>query len=148
MKIILRQDIEKLGQKDDVVTVKTGYARNYLIPNGLAIQATDSALKIHNENLKQRAHKEEKIRGEAEELAKKLAEVKLVIGAKVSSAGKIFGSVNNIQLAEALNEKGYEIDRRNILLGDDAIKEVGNYKAVVKLHRDVKVDLEFEVIAE
>ncbi|HMT68327.1 MAG TPA: 50S ribosomal protein L9, partial [Bacteroidales bacterium] len=117
MKIILRQDIEKLGQKDDVVTVKTGYARNYLIPNGLAIQATDSALKIHNENLKQRAHKEEKIRGEAEELAKKLAEVKLVIGAKVSSAGKIFGSVNNIQLAEALNEKGYEIDRRNILLG-------------------------------
>jgi len=148
MKIILRQDIEKLGQKDDVVTVKTGYARNYLIPNGLPIQATDSALKIHNENLKQRAHKEEKIRGEAEELAKKLAEVKLVIGAKVSSAGKIFGSVNNIQLAEALNEKGYEIDRRNILLGDDAIKEVGNYKAVVKLHRDVKVDLEFEVIAE
>lgn len=148
MKIILRQDIEKLGQKDDVVTVKTGYARNYLIPNGLAIQATDSALKIHNENLKQRAHKEEKIRGEAEELAKKLAEVKLVIGAKVSSAGNIFGSVNNIQLAEALNEKGYEIDRRNILLGDDAIKEVGNYKAVVKLHRDVKVDLEFEVIAE
>ena len=148
MKIILRQDIEKLGQKDDVVTVKTGYARNYRIPNGLAIQATDSALKIHNENLKQRAHKEEKIRGEAEELAKKLAEVKLVIGAKVSSAGKIFGSVNNIQLAEALNEKGYEIDRRNILLGDDAIKEVGNYKAVVKLHRDVKVDLEFEVIAE
>jgi len=148
MKIILRQDIEKLGQKDDVVTVKTGYARNYLIPNGLAIQATDSALKIHNENLKQRAHKEEKIRGEAEELAKKLAEVKLVIGAKVSSAGKIFGSVNNYQLAEARNEKGYEIDRRNILLGDDAIKEVGNYKAVVKLHRDVKVDLEFEVIAE
>ena len=148
MKIILRQDIEKLGQKNDILTVKTGYARNYLIPNGLAIQATDSALKIHNENLKQRAHKEEKIRGEAEELAKKLAEVKLVIGAKVSSAGKIFGSVNNIQLAEALNEKGYEIDRRNILLGDDAIKEVGNYKAVVKLHRDVKVDLEFEVIAE
>ena len=148
MKIILRQDIEKLGQKNDILTVKTGYARNYLIPKGLAVQATDSALKIHNENLKQRAHKEEKIRGEAEELAKKLAEVKLVIGAKVSSAGKIFGSVNNIQLAEALNEKGYEIDRRNILLGDDAIKEVGNYKAVVKLHRDVKVDLEFEVIAE
>lgn len=148
MKIILRQDIDKLGQKDDVVTVKTGYARNYLIPNGLAIQATDSALKIHNENLKQRAHKEAKIRSEAEELAKKLAEVKLVIGAKVSSAGKIFGSVNTIQLAEALNEKGYEIDRRNILLGEDAVKEVGNHKAIVKLHRDVKVELEFEVVAE
>ncbi len=148
MKIILRQDIEKLGQKNDILTVKTGYARNYLIPKGLAVQATESALKIHNENLKQRAHKEEKIRGEAEKLAQKLAGVKLVIGAKVSSAGKIFGSVNTIQLAEALNAKGYEIDRRNILLGEDAIKEVGSYKAVVKLHRDVKVDLEFEVVAE
>ena len=148
MKIILRQDIEKLGQKNDILTVKTGYARNYLIPKGLAVQATDSALKIHNENLKQRAHKEEKIRGEAEKLAQKLAGVKLVIGAKVSSAGKIFGSVNTIQLAEALNAKGYEIDRRNILLGEDAIKEVGSYKAVVKLHRDVKVNLEFEVVAE
>jgi len=148
MKIILKQDIEKLGQKNDILTVKTGYARNYLIPKGFAIQATDSQIKIHNENLKQRAHKEEKIKNEAEKLAQKLAGVKLVIGAKVSSAGKIFGSVNTIQLAEALNAKGYEIDRRNILLGEDAIKEVGNYKAVVKLHRDVKVDLEFEVIAE
>lgn len=148
MKIILTQDIEKLGQKNDILTVKTGYARNYLIPKGLAIQATESAIKIHNENLKQRAHKEEKIRSEAEKLAQKLAGVKLVIGAKVSSAGKIFGSVNTIQLAEALNAKGYEIDRRNILLGEDAIKEVGSYKAVVKLHRDVKVDLEFEVVAE
>ncbi len=148
MKIILKQDIEKLGQKNDILTVKTGYARNYLIPKGFAIQATDSQIKIHNENLKQRAHKEEKIKNEAEKLAQKLAGVKLVIGAKVSSAGKIFGSVNTIQLAEALNAKGYEIDRRNILLGEDAIKEVGNYKAVVKLHRDVKVDLEFEVVAE
>ncbi|MCU0458656.1 MAG: 50S ribosomal protein L9 [Bacteroidales bacterium] len=148
MKIILKQDIEKLGQKNDILTVKTGYARNYLIPRGLAIQATDSAIKIHTENLKQRAHKEEQIRKEAEKLAGKLAGVKLVIGAKVSSAGKIFGSVNTIQLAEALNAKGYEIDRKNILLGEDAIKEAGNYKAVVKLHRDVKVDIEFEVVAE
>ncbi len=148
MKIILKQDIEKLGQKNDILTVKTGYARNYLIPRGLAIQATDSAVKIHTENLKPRAHKEEQIRKEAEKLAGKLAGVKLVIGAKVSSAGKIFGSVNTIQLAEALNAKGYEIDRKNILLGEDAIKEAGNYKAVVKLHRDVKVDIEFEVVAE
>ncbi len=148
MKIILRQDIEKLGQKNDILTVKTGYARNYLIPRGFAIQATDSAIKIHNENLKQRAHKEEQIRKEAEKLAEKLAGVKLVIGAKVSSAGKIFGSVNTIQLAEALNAKGYEIDRKNIILGEDAIKEAGSYKAVVKLHRDVKVDIEFEVVAE
>jgi len=148
MKIILTQDMENLGQKNDILTVKTGYARNYLIPKGYAIQASGSAVKVHNENLKQRAHKEEKIRNEAEKLATKLAAVKLVIGAKVSSAGKIFGSVNTIQLAEALTEKGFEIDRKNITLGADAIKEVGSYKAVVKLHRDVRVDLEFEVIAE
>lgn len=148
MKIILRQDLEKLGQKDDILTVKTGYARNYLIPKGYAIQATESALRVHNENLKQRAHKEEKIRNEAEQLAEKMKGVKLVIGAKVSSAGKIFGSVNTIQIAEALKEKGFEIDRKNILLGDEAIKEVGNYKAVVKLHRDVKVEVAFEVKAE
>ncbi len=148
MKIILMQDMEKLGLKNDVITVKTGYARNYLIPKGYAVQASDSVLKMHNENLKQRAHKEEKIRQEAEKLAQKLADIKLVIGAKVSSAGKIFGSVNTIQLAEALNEKGFEIDRKNIILGEDAIKEIGNYKAVIKLHRDVRVDIDFEVVAE
>jgi len=148
MKIILTQDMEKLGLKNDILSVKTGYARNYLIPKGYAIQATGSAVKIHNENLKQRAHKEEKIRQEAEKLAAKLGALKLVIGAKVSSAGKIFGSVNTIQLAEALNEKGFEIDRKNIMLGEEAIKEVGSYKAVVKLHRDVRVDINFEVIAE
>ncbi len=148
MKIILKQDHEKLGQKDDILTVKTGYARNYLIPKGYAAQATDSVLKVHNENLKQRAHKEEKIRNEAEKIAEKIAVVKLVIGAKVSSAGKIFGSVNTIQIAEALQEKGFEIDRKNILLGEETIKEVGHYKAVVKLHRDVKVNVDFEVIAE
>jgi large subunit ribosomal protein L9 len=148
MKIILTQDMEKLGQKDDIITVKTGYARNYLIPKGFAVQATDSAIKVHNENLRQRAHKEAKIREVAEKLAASIADVKLVIGAKVSSAGKIFGSVNTIQLAEALKEKGYEIDRKNIILGEDSIKEVGSYKAVIKLHRDVKVDIDFEVIPE
>jgi large subunit ribosomal protein L9 len=148
MKIILKQDHEKLGQKNDILTVKTGYARNYLIPKGYAIQATDSAVKVHNENLKQRAHKEEKIKNEAEKIAEKLSTVKLVIGAKVSSAGKIFGSVNTIQIAEALKEKGFDIDRKNILLGDEAVKEVGHYKAVVKLHRDVKVNVDFEVKAE
>ncbi|MCI0523061.1 MAG: 50S ribosomal protein L9 [Bacteroidales bacterium] len=148
MKIILKQDLDKLGQKDDILTVKTGYARNYLIPKGYAVQATESAVKIHNENLRQRAHKEEKIRKEAEEVAGKLNGVRLSIGAKTSSAGKIFGSVNTIQIAEALKEKGFEIDRKNINLGTEAIKEVGNYKAVVKLHRDVKVEVEFEVKAE
>jgi len=140
--------MEKLGLKNDMLSVKTGYARNYLIPKGYAIQATESAVKMHNENLKQRAHKEEKIRAEAEKLAEKLALLKLVIGAKVSSAGKIFGSVNTIQLAEALNNKGFDIDRKNIILGEDTIKEIGNYKAVVKLHRNVRVDIDFEVVAE
>ena len=148
MKIILKQDHEKLGQKNDIVTVKTGYARNFLIPQGFAVQATDSAVKVHNENLKQRAHKEEKIRSEAVKIAEKLSLVKLVIGAKVSSAGKIFGSVNTIQIAEALKEKGFDIERKNIILSEETIKEVGNYKAVVKLHRDVKVDVDFEVKAE
>lgn len=148
MKIILKQDHDKLGQKNDIVSVKTGYARNYLIPQGFAVQATGSAVKVHNENLKQRAHKEEKIRHEAEKIAEKLGPVKLVIGAKVSSAGKIFGSVNTIQIAEALKEKGFEIERKNIILGEETIKEVGHYKAVVKLHRDVKVDVAFEVKAE
>jgi large subunit ribosomal protein L9 len=148
MKVILKQDLEKLGQKDDILTVKTGYARNFLIPKGYAIQATESAVKVHNENLKQRAHKEEKVKNEAEQMAAKLGGVKLVIGAKVSSAGKIFGSVNTIQIAEALKEKGFDIERKNILLGDETIKEVGNYTAVVKLHRDVKVEVEFEVKAE
>ncbi|MCU0366337.1 MAG: 50S ribosomal protein L9 [Bacteroidales bacterium] len=148
MKIILKQDLDKLGQKDDILTVKTGYARNYLIPKGFAVQATESAVKVHNENLRQRAHKEEKIRKEAEVVAGKLNGVRLIIGAKTSSAGKIFGSVNTIQIAEALKEQGFDIDRRNINLGTEAIKEVGNYKAVIKLHRDVKVDVEFEVKGE
>jgi large subunit ribosomal protein L9 len=148
MKIILKQDFDTLGQKNDILTVKTGYARNYLIPKGYAVQATESAVKVHNENLRQRAHKEEKIRNEAETIAKKLEGIKLVIGAKTSSAGKIFGSVNTIQIAEALKEKGFDIDRKNIVLGEDTIKEVGNYKAVVKLHRDVKVEVEFEVKGE
>ncbi|HUW93019.1 MAG TPA: 50S ribosomal protein L9 [Bacteroidales bacterium] len=148
MKIILKQDFDTLGQKNDIIIVKTGYARNYLIPKGYAVQATESAIKIHNENLRQRAHKEEKIKNEAELIAKKLEGIKLVIGAKTSSAGKIFGSVNTIQIAEALKEKGFDIDRKNIVLGEDAIKEVGNYKAVVKLHREVKVEVEFEVKGE
>jgi large subunit ribosomal protein L9 len=148
MEIILLQDIPKLGSKNDVVKVKNGYGRNYLIPKGLAIAATNSARKIHEENLRQRAHKEEKIKLEARAEADKLAGVKLVVGAKTSSTGKIFGSVNTIQIAEALKEKGFEIDRKNITLPEDQIKEIGSYKAVVKLHKEVKVEIDFEIIAE
>jgi large subunit ribosomal protein L9 len=148
MEIILLQDVRKLGQKDDLVHVKDGYGRNYLIPRGFAVAASPSAKKMHSENLKQRAHKEEKIKTVAEELATKMADLKLVVGAKTSTSGKIFGSVNTIQIAEALRDKGFEIDRKNISLPEDQIKEIGKYKAIVKLHRDVKVDVDFEIIAE
>lgn len=148
MEIILLQDVNKLGQKDDLVHVKAGYGRNFLIPRGFAVAATPSARKMHSENLKQRAHKEEKIKAEAQELATKMTGLKIVVGAKTSTSGKIFGSVNTIQIAEALKEKGFDIDRKSISLPEDQIKEVGNYKAVIKLHRDVKVDVDFEIIAE
>lgn len=148
MEIILKQDIPNLGQKDDIITVKNGYARNYLIPKGMALNATASAKKVHNEILSQRAHKEAKLREEAEKLAKKLETVSLNIGAKTSTKGKIFGSVNTIQLSEALLEKGFEIDRKNISIKEDLIKEVGSYTASVKLHRDVHVDINFEITAE
>lgn len=148
MEIILLQDVNKLGQKDDIVRVKDGYGRNYLIPKGYAIPASPSAKKMHAENLRQRAHKEEKIKVAAQETAARLGEIKLVVGAKTSSTGKIFGSVNTIQIAESLKEKGFDIDHRSITLPDDQIKEIGKYNAVIKLHRDVKVEVEFEIIAE
>lgn len=148
MEIILKQDMPGLGHKDDIVNVKDGYGRNYLIPQGIAILATPNARKIHSENLKQRAHKQTKLREEAEAMATKLSEVKITLGAKTSTSGKIFGSVNTIQLAEALQAQGYDIDRKDISLPGDIIKEVGKYTATVKLHRDVKAEVEFEIIAE
>ena len=146
MEIILLTDIANLGHKDDIVDVKQGYGRNYLIPQGYAILATPSARKVVAENLRQRAHKEAKLRAEAEELAAKLAEVKLTVGAKTSSTGKIFGSVNSIMISESLKEKGFDIDRKKIVLKD--VKEIGTYTALIKLHREVKVDVEFEVVSE
>ena len=148
MEIILKQDIPSLGYKNDIITVKNGYGRNYLIPQGFAVLATESAKKVMKENLKQRAHKLEKIKNEALELKEKLADVKITIGAKTSSTGKIFGSVNNIQISEALQKEGYSIDRKNILVKGDAIKEVGEYKAVIKLHKEVEFELPFEVVSE
>ncbi len=148
MEIILLQDISKLGHKDDLVNVKPGYARNYLIPGGFAVAATPSAKKMHAENQRQRAHKEEKIRAAAQDMAEKMTDLKIIIGAKTSSSGKIFGSVNTIQIAEALKEKGFETDRKNITLPDDQIKEIGNYKATIKLHREVNVEIDFEIKAE
>ncbi len=148
MEVILKQDIQSIGHKNDIVTVKNGYGRNYLIPKGLATLATVSAKKMHAENLKQRAHKDEKIKNEALELATKMEKISLSIGAKTSSTGKIFGSVNTIQIAEALKEKGYEIERKNISIPEDQIKEVGKFKATIKLHKEVKAEIEFEIVAE
>ncbi len=148
MDIILKQDIPNLGYKNDIVSVKKGYARNYLIPQGLAINATTSAKKMHEENIRQRAHKEEKIREEAEAMVEKLKDVSLTIGAKTSSKGKIFGSVNTIQIAEALKEKGYDIERKNIKIKEDMIKEIGKYNATVRLHKEVTVDIPFEIVSE
>lgn len=146
MKIILKEDISGLGYKDDVVEVKSGYGRNYLIPFGKAVIATDSALKVLAENQRQRAHKLERIKAEAEAQAEALKDVKLTIGAKVSSTGTIFGSVNAIQIAEAFEKLGHNIDRKYISL--DPVKEVGNYEATINLHRDVTVKVPFEVVAE
>jgi len=148
MEIILKQDVNTLGQKDDIIKVKDGYARNYLIPKGLATTATESAKKVLAENIKQRAHKEAKVKDSALVLAEKMKGIKLKIGAKTSTTGKIFGSVNTIMLAEAIKEKGFDVDRKNIVFDEEHIKEVGSYKAKVKLHKEVSVDIEFEIFAE
>ena len=147
MELILIQDVAGLGYKNDIVSVKKGYGRNYLIPQGKAVIASESARKVLAENLKQRAHKLAKIKADAEELAAKLAPVALTIATKVSATGTIFGAVTNIQIAEALAKLGFEIDRKTIVV-KETIKEVGSYKATVKLHKEVSVEIPFEVVAE
>jgi large subunit ribosomal protein L9 len=147
MKIILKEDISNLGYKDDVVEVKSGYGRNYLIPYGKAVIATPSALKVLAENQRQRAHKLAKIKADAEALAAQLKDVALTIGAKTSSTGTIFGSVNAIQIAEALEKLGFNVDRKNIVVSE-TVKEVGNYNATVNLHKEVSVEIPFEVVSE
>jgi large subunit ribosomal protein L9 len=147
MEIILKEDIVTLGYKDDVVDVKSGYARNFLIPQGKAIIASESAKKVIAENNRQRAHKLEQVKKEAEAFAEKMEGTTLSIGAKTSTTGTIFGSVTNIQIADALAKKGFEVDRKYILIKDQ-VKEVGTYTATVKLHKEVTVEITFEVVAE
>jgi len=148
MNVILQQDMPNLGHKDDIVAVKNGYARNYLIPKGYAINATEQAKKVHAEILRQRSHKEEQLKEAALKMAEEMKDVSLTIGAKTSTKGKIFGSVNTIQISEALTEKGFEVERKNISIKDDLIKEIGNYSATIKLHKEVLVDIPFEIISE
>ncbi len=147
MKLILKEDVSNLGYKDDVVEVKSGYGRNYLIPQGKAVIASESALKVLAENQRQRAHKLAKIKADAEAAAAALEGVELTIGAKASANGTIFGSVNNIQIAEALVKLGHNIDRKIIVI-KESVKELGKYKATVKLHKEVSVEIPFEVVAE
>ncbi|PVH24602.1 50S ribosomal protein L9 [Sphingobacterium corticibacter] len=147
MEVILRQDVKHLGEKDDVVVVKPGYGRNYLIPQGFATLATTSAKKVLAENIKQAQFKQEKIQKDAAALATKLEAVKLTIGAKAGESGKIFGKVNSLQIADALKAQGYEVDRRRITFEEEP-KNLGEYVANLNLHKEVKVQVPFEVVAE
>jgi len=148
VEIILKDDIEHVGSRNELVKVRPGYARNYLIPQGLAIVATASAKKVHAENLRQQSHKEAKVLDNAKALGEKLATVKLSIGTKAGENGRIFGSVNALQISEALSKAGFEVDRKRISLKDDHIKELGQYTAQVKLHKEVSATISFEVVAE
>lgn len=148
MEVILLKNVDKLGYRDEVVAVKPGYGRNYLIPQGYATLATPSNRKAHEEKMKQRAHKEEKVVAEAQEVAAKIAEAVVKITTKVGDSGKIFGSVNTVQLSEALKAAGLEVDRKSLKIKGDSIKEVGTYEAEANLHKAVKVSFTFEVIGE
>lgn len=149
MDIILTQDVKNLGYKNDIITVKPGYARNYLIPQGFAILATESARKVLAENMRQQAYKLEKIKKDAESVAAVLEGLTLRIPTKAGETGKIYGSVNNVQIANAIKEaKGIEIDRKQIMLDENTIKETGKHNVKIRLHKDVMVEIELEVFAE
>jgi large subunit ribosomal protein L9 len=148
MEVILKKDVENLGYANDVVKVRDGYARNFLVPRGLAVVATPSERKQLSETLKQRAHKEAKVKAEAEKMASAAADKAIKIGAKVGEKGKIFGSVNTIMIADALRVLGVEVDRKNIKLKGEAIKTIGKYEAEVTFHRDVVRSIPFEVVEE
>ncbi|MBE0648537.1 MAG: 50S ribosomal protein L9 [Bacteroidales bacterium] len=149
MEVILKQDVPNLGYASELVTVKPGFARNYLIPQGMAILATETNKKILAENKKQQTHKAEKIQKEAGDLAKRLENLVVKIGAKAADTGKIFGSVNAIQIAQALKEQhNFDIDRKKIHIDHEHIKELGTYTAKINLHKDVAVEISFEVFAE
>lgn len=149
MEIILKKDVANLGYAHDVITVKDGYGRNYLIPQGYALLATEANKKVNAESLRQKSYKEQKTRTEAEKLQKALETITVKIGAKAGSTGKIYGSVNAIQIAEAIKEQfNYDVDRKKIHIDGESIKELGAYKATIKLHKEVQATVNFEVIGE
>ena len=148
MEVILKEDIKNVGYKGDLVRVKAGFGRNFLIPKGMAFLATESAKKMHEETLRQRSFKEDKIKGEAQTAADALKGMAIKVGVKVGDKGKIFGSVNKIQLMEALKKLGHDIDKNSVTLKTDTIKEVGTYQADIEFHRDIKATINFEVVEE
>jgi large subunit ribosomal protein L9 len=149
MEVILKQDVPNVGYANDKINVRPGYARNYLIPKGLAILATETNKKILAEDLKQKAFKAEKIKLSAEDLAKQLKDITVKIGAKAAESGRIFGSVNAIQIAQALKDQfNFDIDRKKIHVDQEHIKELGNYKARINLHKEIQIEINFEVFAE
>lgn len=147
MEIILKEDIAGLGYKNDVVKVRNGYGRNYLIPRGLAVMATDSAKRVVAENIKQAAHKAEKLKTDALSLAERIGDTILDIYTKAGESGKIFGAVTTLQISDALREKGFEVDRKKISLKTE-VKNLGQYVAILDLHKEVKKEVVFNVIAE
>ncbi|MEN9301595.1 MAG: hypothetical protein RL264_24 [Bacteroidota bacterium] len=148
MEVILKKNVDKLGYANEIVSVKPGYGRNFLIPQGYAILATPSARKAHEEVMRQKSHKEAKMLGEAQELAAKIADVTVTIATKAGENGKIFGSVNTVQLADALRKEGYEIDRKSLKIKDEPIKEIGTFEAEANIYKGVKQTFKFEVVAE
>ncbi len=148
MEVLLKKNVDNLGDKDEIVTVKNGYGRNFLIPQQMAVIVTDSVRKMHAETMRQRSHKLAKLKEEAQAVATKLAETTVKVGAKVGENGKIFGSVTNVQVADAITKAGFDVERRKIKLLGTAIKSAGTYEAEVKLHKEISVKVSFEVVGE
>jgi large subunit ribosomal protein L9 len=148
MEVIIKKQFETLGDQDDLVVVKDGYARNYLIPQGIAVIATPAAKKVREENLRQRAHKIAKQKTDAKALLEKLMATTIEVGAKVGESGKIFGSVTSLQLSDALKKQGFDVERKHIHIQQDAIKQVGSYMAKVKLQKDLEAEISFTVVGE
>lgn len=148
MEVILKKNVDKLGYANEIVNVKPGYGRNFLIPQGYAVLATASAKKAHEEVMRQKSHKEAKMLAEAQELAAKIADITVSIATKAGENGKIFGSVNTVQLADALRKAGYDIDRKSLKIKDEPIKDVGTYEAEANLYKGVKQSFKFEVVSE
>ncbi|MBM3186164.1 MAG: 50S ribosomal protein L9 [Bacteroidetes bacterium] len=148
MEVILKKNVDKLGYANEIVNVKPGYGRNFLIPQGYAVLATASAKKAHEEIMRQKSHKEAKMLAEAQELAAKIADLTVSISTKAGENGKIFGSVNTVQLADALRKAGYDIDRKSLKIKDEPIKDLGTFEAEANLYKGVKQSFKFEVVSE